>query len=81
MRVRVLLFASLRERAGCAELDLELAEGAGVEAARKAIEARFPKLLTDARAAAAVNGEYARDPGQVLHEGDELAFLPPVSGG
>ena len=81
MRIRVLLFASLRERAGRGELDLELEDGAAVAAARDALESRFPKLLTEARAATAVNGEYSRDPRQVLHEGDEVAFLPPVSGG
>jgi molybdopterin synthase catalytic subunit len=81
MRIRVLLFAALRERAGCAELELELPEGSEAAAAKAALEERFPRLVSGVRAAMAVNGEYARDGRQVLREGDEVAFLPPVSGG
>ena len=74
--VRVRLFAALRERAGTGQLELELPEGARVADALAAIDglaAGLPLVL-------AVNREYAA-PEQVLHSDDELAVVPPVSGG
>ena len=81
MRIRVLLFASLRERAGTGEVRLEVPEGASVGAARAALEERFPGLLRESRAAVAVNGTYVRGDEGALRDEDEVAFLPPVSGG
>ncbi|HKE01242.1 MAG TPA: MoaD/ThiS family protein [Planctomycetota bacterium] len=80
MRVRALLFASLRERAGAGEIDLELPAGSSVDAARDALEARHPGLFAGP-VATAVNGAHVRGAGARLREGDEIAFLPPVSGG
>lgn len=82
MKIRVLLFATLKQRAGRAELILELPEGAAVGAARTALAEQLPSLDSGilGRALAAVNQEFAAD-GDVLHEGAELAFFPPVSGG
>ena len=78
MRIRVRLFAAYREAAGDA-LWLELPEGATVADAMAQLEARFPSLKLG-EGMAAVNAEFAtRD--TPLHDGDELAFLPPVSGG
>jgi len=76
MRVRVRLFAILRERAGTGELELDLPDGARVADALAAVAdlaAGLPLVL-------AVNREYA-DPGAVLSADDELALIPPVSGG
>ncbi len=76
MRVRVRLFAQLRERAGRDALDLDLPDGARVADALAAVEelaAGLPLVL-------AVNREYA-EPGRALAPGDELALVPPVSGG
>ena len=79
MRIRVRLFAAYRETAGEGELELELPEGATVGDAARALEARFPGLALG-EGMAAVNAEFAgRD--APLKDGDELAFLPPVSGG
>jgi len=82
MKIRVLLFATLKQRAGRAELTLELPEGAAVGAARAALAEKFPALDQGGvdRALAAVDQEFAADE-DVLHEGAELAFFPPVSGG
>jgi molybdopterin converting factor subunit 1 len=80
MRVRVLLFAGLRERVGSKEVVLEgLPQRPTVRDVQEALRLRFPVLASDP-AAAAVNLEYA-PPERVLVEGDEVAFLPPVSGG
>ncbi|WP_457630492.1 molybdopterin converting factor subunit 1 [Oceanithermus sp.] len=79
MKVKVRLFANYREIAGLSETGLELEEGATVASARRALEARFPGLDLGG-GMAAVNEELAR-PETPLRDGDELAFLPPVSGG
>ncbi|MFN0207966.1 MAG: molybdopterin converting factor subunit 1 [Planctomycetota bacterium] len=81
MRIRILLFAGLREKAGTAEITLELPAKSTLAAARAAVEERMPNLLKNAKAAAAVNGAYVRDESREMNDGDEIAFLPPVSGG
>ena len=81
MRITVRFFAILKDRAGSNEALLELPEGATVAAATAAIARVFPASRGDlARCAAAINREYA-PADQVLHNNDELALIPPVSGG
>jgi molybdopterin synthase catalytic subunit/molybdopterin converting factor small subunit len=72
----VRLFAGLRERAGRAELALELPDGATVADALAQVEHLAPGVTL----VLAVNREYA-DADVVLHADDELAVVPPVSGG
>ncbi len=81
LTVRVRLFAVQRELAGTREVTLELADGADVEAAWTALAARFP-VLAPGRASLrfARNGDYA-EPTTPLVDGDEVAMIPPVSGG
>lgn len=76
MLVRVRLFAVLRERAGTDEIELELPEGALVSDALE----RMGGLTGDVKAVLAVNREYA-PVNMALRPGDELALIPPVSGG
>jgi molybdopterin synthase catalytic subunit len=76
VEIRVRLFAMLRERAGARELMLELPEGARVA---DALDALGP-LAQGLPLVMAVNREYAPED-QVLDPGDELALIPPVSGG
>jgi MoaE-MoaD fusion protein len=81
MRVRVLFFGQLKDIVGVAQEDAELSDGARVEDLFERYGRRFPKLAEfRASIAASVNQEYAtwRAP---LASGDEVAFLPPVSGG
>ena len=76
MHVTVRLFAQLRERAGRSHVELELPDGAVVRDAIAAVgdvAAGVPVVM-------AVNREYA-DEGSALEAGDELALIPPVSGG
>jgi len=81
VRVKLRLFASLRERAGHTEELLELPEGATAEAAWQALVAAIPELAPRRVAlAVAVNRVYASFE-TVLREQDEVAFIPPVSGG
>jgi molybdopterin synthase catalytic subunit len=76
VEVTVRLFAMLRERAGARELTLELPDGASV---RDAL-AELGELAAGLPLVMAVNREYAPED-QVLDAGDELALIPPVSGG
>jgi molybdopterin synthase catalytic subunit len=76
MQVTVRLFAGLRERAGADQVELELPDGARV---RDALSEMAP-LTAGLPVVMAVNREYA-DAEQPLGAGDELALIPPVSGG
>ena len=81
MRIHVRLFAILKDRAGVSETTVELAAGATAFDAAEAIVERFPGLR-DAlkRSAYAVNRSYC-PASAALRDGDELALIPPVSGG
>jgi MoaE-MoaD fusion protein len=81
VRVRVLFFGQLKDITGLAHEDAEIAEGTRVEDLFERYGQRFPRLAEfRASVATSVNQEYAawRAP---LSSGDEVAFLPPVSGG
>lgn len=81
MTVKVKLFAILRERAGTDEIRIELADGESIADAVAVLLKQKPGLETwISKAAYAVN--LSRVDGKaVLRDGDELALLPPVSGG
>jgi len=77
----VLLFASARDLSGCGSLRIDLNEGATVAQLSVALAQRYPvlaALLTKCRIA--VNHEFAEGE-RILQLGDELAVIPPVSGG
>jgi molybdopterin synthase catalytic subunit len=81
MRIAVRLFALMREKAGTDTIDLELPERASTTQALEALQGQYPVLapyLPRVRLALQMN---FLDTDTVLHEGDELALIPPVSGG
>ncbi|HSK09217.1 MAG TPA: molybdopterin converting factor subunit 1 [Vicinamibacterales bacterium] len=81
MQVRIRLFARLRELAGSAELHRDVPEGATVANLWDVLAAEFPGMRPHAPSvSSAVNEEFARKTTR-LNDGDEVAFLPPVSGG
>ena len=81
MKIRVKLFAILRERAGSGELELTLPEKSTIADASSALAERIPAIQPHLpRVAYAVNQSYV-DRATVLRDGDELALIPPVSGG
>jgi molybdopterin converting factor subunit 1 len=81
MRVRVRLFASLREIVGESDVVLELGAEATAESAWERLVREHPALgERRARLTAAVNRSYATFD-TPLHDGDEVVFVPPVSGG
>ena len=81
MLVTIRLFARLRELVGAGELRQELPAAADAKAAWDTLVAAYPALAGYERGTScAVNEEYARWT-TTLNDGDEVAFLPPVSGG
>ena len=81
MRVTVRLFARLRDITGVAELTRELPDGATPRVLWDLLASEYAELDTYRDAvSAAVNAEYAKM-NRRLADGDEVAFLPPVSGG
>lgn len=81
MRVSVRLFARLRELAGADTLARDVAAGSTVADVWSALVREWPQMEAfQSTVSAAVNAEYARMT-RAVAEGDEVAFLPPVSGG
>lgn len=79
MGVDVLYFASLRDAAGCERERLELPL-AGLAALYEALRVRHGFVLPSARVRVAVNGAFVGWD-HVPRDGDEIVFVPPVSGG
>jgi molybdopterin converting factor subunit 1 len=81
MRVTVRLFARLRDITGVAELPRDVEPDATIRTVWDQLVREFPDLQRYERSiSSAVNADYARMDERV-RDGDEIAFLPPVSGG
>ena len=81
MRVTVRFFARLRDLAGTGELVRDIPAPATVHTVWKSLTTEMPSLVEyESTMSVAVNAEYARMAAAV-YDGDEVAFLPPVSGG
>lgn len=81
INVQVRTFAGLREAIGSGAMALHLPAGMDVAGLLAQLDATYPGAhLSERRVAVAINRAYAA-PGQVLADGDEVALIPPVSGG
>ncbi|MBC8098357.1 MAG: molybdenum cofactor biosynthesis protein MoaE [Armatimonadetes bacterium] len=82
MRVTILLFATLKDIAGGNQLSLTLpGDTATLADVRQTLTDQYPQMQENLKVAlAAINQEYAFA-GDSVHEGDDIAFFPPVSGG
>ena len=81
MRVTVRLFARLRDLTGAGELVRELPDAATVGDLWELLTIEWPALRDyEKTMSVAVNTDYSRM-GEAVKDGDEVAFLPPVSGG
>ncbi len=80
-RVKVLLFATLRDYVGARSLELEIPAGTTIHELTETLVKTYPSLekVRDSMMAA-INRSYAADE-QVIPENAEIAFFPPVSGG
>ena len=81
MRARVLFFGMLKDIVGMSREEAEFPEGADLRAVFAAYAARFPRLGDLSRSIVVARNQEFADPATRLAEGDEVAFLPPVSGG
>lgn len=81
MQIKVLFFAALHERVGERLITVDLEERTTVGDLYRDLSQRFPSLAGYGSSLMfAVNADYVT-PDQALHDGDELALIPPVSGG
>jgi molybdopterin synthase sulfur carrier subunit len=80
MQLKILAFGIAREIFGGSQTVLEIPENATVSGLKTQLEAKYPRLQKLASYLVAVNDEYAQ-PEQTLLLTDEIAIIPPVSGG
>jgi molybdopterin converting factor subunit 1 len=80
MRINILAFGIAKEIFGSSSVDVELVNDANVSNLKFLLEKQYPKLKKLATYMVAVNNEYALDR-DTIHERDEIAIIPPVSGG
>lgn len=80
MTLEVLTFGIARDIIGHSNFKIEMTEGATAEDLKKKILERYPRFLTLSSLMIAVNAEYGNSE-TIIHEGDEIALIPPVSGG
>jgi molybdopterin converting factor subunit 1 len=81
--IRVLLFATLRDRAGTRQVDMDVAPGTTIEQLKVLLTERFPGLGSQGllqHCLAAIDYEYHFDE-TIIPENAEVALFPPVSGG
>lgn len=79
MKVRILAFGIAREIFGDKHIEVDIPEGSAASL-KKNLEEKYPKLKELASYMLAVNDEYA-DENTVITETDEIAIIPPISGG
>jgi MoaE-MoaD fusion protein len=81
VRIRVLFFGVLHDIVGLKEDSLDLADGARLETVFEHYAGKFPRFREmSSSVVLALNHQFS-SPGTAISEGDEVAFLPPVSGG
>ena len=80
MKIKVLGFGIVREIFGNQSVEIDIDEGLTVSGLREILESRFPKMRTLKSYMIALDEEYA-DEDQVISNLNEIAVIPPVSGG
>ena len=81
MRVKLLFFATLRDRAGAKSMEIEIPEGTTVQGLKELVAREYPNLKQSMETVLiAINREYAFDDA-VVPPDTEVAMFPPVSGG
>ena len=81
MKIKALFFASCRDIVGTRQMEIDIEDGARVRELRTELLAHYPRLAAlDNVLSIAVNSEYVDD-STLLKPGDQVAFIPPVSGG
>lgn len=78
--VKIRTYGIAREIIGASVLEISIPENASAESVLKQVQHQFPKLQHLRSLALAINESYA-DSGQIIRSTDDLALIPPVSGG
>src|SRR4051794_29579282 len=81
VRIRVLFFGVLRDVVGVREESLDIDEGGRVETIFEHYASLHPRLREMSKSVVLALNQQFSDLGAALSDGDEVAFLPPVSGG
>ncbi|MCX6610118.1 MAG: MoaD/ThiS family protein, partial [Acidobacteria bacterium] len=81
MQIRVLFFGLLKDFADPSTDLVDMPEGSTIESLFAYYVSRYPKLEGLADSIALARNQQFAQPGELLEDGDEIAFLPPVSGG
>jgi molybdopterin synthase sulfur carrier subunit len=80
MKINILAFGIAKDIFGGSSIDIELPADSSVYNLKYALEKEYPRLKQLASYMLAVNNEYAL-PEDSIHPNDEIAIIPPVSGG
>lgn len=80
MKLKILAFGITKDIFGASEKELDVQDGLNVSQLKEMLERDFPQLVKLKSYFIAVNEEYAEDD-QVIVSTDEIAIIPPVSGG
>ncbi len=80
MKINILAFSIAKDIFGAQSISVEMGNDANVSNLKYTLEKEYPKLKQLASYMIAVNNEYAL-PGDGIHPSDEVAIIPPVSGG
>lgn len=79
VKVKVFFFAQSREIVGRDRIEFEIQEGEAISSLLRRLQSQFHDLLA-MQIMVAVNSEYVQNDHE-LHDGDEVAIIPPISGG
>ena len=80
MTLEILTFGIARDIVGGSVFTMDITEGATVEDLKRLILLRYPRFVSLSSLMIAVNAEYGNE-AMTLQKGDEIALIPPVSGG
>ena len=80
MKIKILAFGIARDIVGGSTFDLQVKKGLDIQGFRQEINSKYPAFNDLSSLMIAVNSEYTED-SQLLNENDEIALIPPVSGG
>ncbi|PRY10210.1 molybdopterin synthase sulfur carrier subunit [Pontibacter ummariensis] len=80
MKVKVLAFGIARDIVGGSSAEIEVTDEANVDDLKEVLVAQYPRLKQLTSFMVAVNNEYAHGE-DILQQHDEVAIIPPVSGG
>ena len=80
MKYKINLFGITKDIVGSNIVEIEMSQSSNVESVLVKLKTNYPKLKDIKSMLVAVNSEYA-EPNLILSENDEIALIPPVSGG